>query len=45
MIIWCRAPMFNPRAACGPVEGSVRPSSGFRCSKGIQYSDNLCLFW
>ena len=28
----------------GPVEGFVRPSLGFRCSKCILYTDNLPLF-
>jgi len=28
----------------GPVEGFVRPSLGFRCSKRILYTDNLSLF-
>ena len=31
--------MSNPRPACGPVEGFVRPSLGFRCSKSILYTD------
>jgi len=35
----------RPRAACGPVEGFMRPSLSFRCSKSISYSDNLSLFW
>jgi len=34
-----------PRVACGPVEGFVRFSLGFRCSKSILYSDNLSSFW
>jgi len=29
----------------GPVEGFVRPSLGFRCSKSIPHTDNLSLFW
>jgi len=29
--------MSNPRPACGPVEGFVWPSLGFRCSKCILY--------
>jgi len=29
------AAMSNPRPACGPVEGFVRPSLGVRCSKNI----------
>jgi len=39
--------MSNPRAACGPIEGFVRPSMGFRCCKvsyiltTCPYSDNL----
>jgi len=40
-----RPAMSNPRAACGPLEGFVRPSLGCRCSKSILYSDNLFLFW
>jgi len=40
-----KSPMSNPRAACDPVDGFVRPSSGFRCSKSILYADNLSLFW
>jgi len=36
--------MSNPLAACGPVEGFVRLSLGFRCSKSILYTDNLSLF-
>jgi len=28
-------PTHGPRVACGPVEGFVRPSLGFRCSKSI----------
>jgi len=28
----------------GPVEGFVRPSSGFRCSVGSMHADNLSLF-
>jgi len=36
--------MSNPRAACGPVEGFVRPSLGFRCSKSILDIDNLSFF-
>jgi len=30
--------MSNPRPACGPVEGFVRPSLGFRCNKSILYT-------
>jgi len=37
-------PTRDPRAACGPVEGCVRPSLGFRCSKSILYTDTLSLF-
>ena len=40
--------MSNVRAACGPVEGFVRPGLGFRCSESIlrilttcSYLDNL----
>jgi len=29
------------RVACCPVEGFVRPSLGFRCSKSILHTDNL----
>jgi len=40
-----RPAMSNPRAACGPDEGFVRCSVGFRCSKSIlntcPYFDNL----
>ena len=41
------AAMSNPRpwAACGPVEGFVRPSLGFGSSKSILHTDNLFLFW
>jgi len=28
----------------GPVEGFERPSLGYRCSKGIQDTDNLSFF-
>jgi len=38
---WFKAAMSNPPVACGPVNGFVRPSLGFRCSKSILYSDNL----
>jgi len=38
------AAMSNPRAACGPVEGFVRPSLGVRCSENILHTDNLPLF-
>jgi len=38
------ATVSNPRAAFGSVDGFVRPSLDFRCSKSILYSDNLCLF-
>jgi len=34
----------NPRAACDPFEGFVRPSLGFRCSISIPDTDNLSLF-
>ena len=40
-----RAAMSIPRASCGPVEGFVRPSLGFRCSKSKLPFDNLSLFW
>ena len=33
--------MSNPRAACGPVKGFVRPSWGFRCGESIPNIDNL----
>jgi len=33
------------RPTRGPIEGFVRPSLGFRCSKSILYSDNPSLFW
>jgi len=36
--------MSNPRPACCPIEGFVRPSLGFRCSKNILHPDNLSLF-
>jgi len=42
---WCRSAMSNPRAACGPVEGFVRPSLAFRCIKNILHTENLSLFW
>ena len=29
---------------CGPVEGFVRPSLGFLCSKSIPYTDNCPYF-
>jgi len=38
-------PTRGPRAACGPVEGFVRPSLSFCCSKSILCTDNLSLFW
>jgi len=28
----------DPRTACGPFEGFVRPSSGSRCSKSILHT-------
>jgi len=37
-------PTCSPLATCGLIEGSVQPSSGFRYSKSILYSDNLSLF-
>jgi len=37
--------MSNPRAGCGPVEGFVLPSLGFRCSKSVLHTDNQSLFW
>jgi len=37
-------PTRDPPAACGPVEGFVRPNLGCRYSKSILYSDNLSLF-
>jgi len=40
-----RSATSNPRLACGPVEGFVRPSLGVRCSKSILCTDNLSLFW
>jgi len=43
-VLKCRlskAAMSNPRAACGPVEGFVRPSLGFRCSK-ISHALTTC---
>jgi len=36
--------MSNPRAACAPVEGFVRPSLGFRCSK-ISYILTTCPYF
>jgi len=36
--------MSSPRAACGPVEGFVRPSLGFRCSK-ISYILTTCPYF
>ena len=36
--------MSNPWAACCPVEGFVRPSLGFHCSKGILDIDSMSLF-
>jgi len=44
-LLFTRAAMSNPRAACGPVEGFVWPSLGFRCSKNILHTDNVSLFW
>jgi len=35
----------KPLAACHPVQGFVRPSLRFRCSKCILHTDNLSLFW
>jgi len=37
--------MSNPRPACGPDEGFVRPNLGFRCCKSVPYTENLSLFW
>jgi len=37
-------PTRGPPAACGPVEGFVRPSLDFRCSKSILYTENLSYF-
>jgi len=39
------AAMSNPRSACGPVEGFVRPSLGFHCSKSTLDTDSLSFFW
>ena len=33
MLLFTRAAISNTRAACGPVEGFVWPSLGFRCSE------------
>jgi len=44
-LLFTRAAMSNPRAACGPVEGFVWPSIGFRCSNNILHTDNLSLCW
>jgi len=42
----CAKPaMSNLRGTCGPVEGFVRPSLGFRCSKSILHTHSLSLFW
>jgi len=41
---WARSAMSNPRAACGPVKGFVRPSLGFSCSENILHTDNQFLF-
>jgi len=38
-------PTRGPRAAWDPVNGFVRPSLGFRCSKSILRTDNLSLLW
>jgi len=38
-------PTRGPWAACGPVEGFMRPSLGFCCSKSTLYTDNLSFFW
>jgi len=44
-LIFARAAISNPQAACGPVEGFVLPSLGFRCSKNILHTDNSPIFW
>jgi len=44
-VSYFRAAISDPRLACGPVEGFVRPSRGLRCSKSILHTDNLSLFW
>jgi len=36
--------MSNPRAACGPVDGFVRPSLGLRCSIKVSYILTTCLY-
>jgi len=36
--------MSNPRAACGRVEGFVRPSVGFRCGK-MSYILTICPYF
>jgi len=45
LVLSSRPAMSNPRPACGPVEGFVRPSLGFGCSRSIPHTDNLSLFW
>jgi len=35
----------NPHPGWCPVEGFVRPSFGFCCSRSVLYTDNLSLFW
>jgi len=39
------AAMSNPRAACSPVKGFMRPRLGFSCSENIVHTDNQFLFW
>jgi len=39
-----KSAMSIPRAACGRVDGFVRPRLGLCCSKSIVHTDNLSLF-
>jgi len=45
MFVYPKAAISNPRAACGPFEGFVRPSLSFRSSISNSHTDNLSLFW
>jgi len=39
-----RSVMLNPRPACDPVEGFMRPSLGFRYNISGLHTDNLSFF-
>jgi len=43
--ITSRSAMPNPRPACGPVEGFVQPSLGFRCSKSTLWLLTTCPYF